>query len=76
MGKNNIIEQNTKAINDFFSFHKEDTAKELSKFLFRLQGAFFSEVNQDIDTSTEYKQECAMHFDMLFNLVNELLPVK
>lgn len=76
MKKNEATRQNEKAINEFLDMYQADTAKEMSKFLFRLQGAFFSEVDQDIDTISEYKQECAMHFEMLFNLVNELQPVK
>ena len=74
MPKNKTIQQNTKVINDFFWFHKEETAKEMSKFLFNLQGVFFAQPN--VNLSDEYKDLCVMHFEALFNLVNELQPVK
>ena len=74
MKSNNTTDQNTKAINHFLEWYGEDTAKEMSKFLFMLQGIFLTQ--SDIDYIDEFKKENLMHFEMLHNLVYELQPVK
>ena len=74
MGQNKTIQQNTKVINDFLCVHGEDTAKEMSKFLFMLQGIFLTQ--SDMDYIDEYKKENLIHFEMLYDLVNELQRVK
>lgn len=73
MNKNKRIQQNRLTIKNFFLAHGEDTAKEMSKFLFQLQGTFFTQ--PDIDFTDEYKSLSVMHFEMLYNLINELQPV-
>lgn len=74
MKNNKPIKQNTKSINSFLEVYGEETAKEMSKFLFQLQGIFLTQ--SDVDYVDEYKNTCVMHFDMLYNLVNELQPEK
>lgn len=71
--KNKTIKQNTMAINNFFGTQKEDTAKEMSRFLFELQGTFFAQPGVNLDD--DYKDACAMRFEALYTLVNELQPV-
>ena len=73
MKSNNTTEQNTKAIKHFFAWYGEDTAKEMSKFLFMVQGIFLTQT--DMDFIDEYKKENLVYFEMLHNLVNELQPV-
>lgn len=74
MKKNKKDNQNTKVINDFLCVYGAETAKEMSKFLFQLQGTFFAQPN--VDLVDEYKDLSVMHFEMLYNLVNELQPEK
>lgn len=74
MRKNKNIYQNTKVIKDFFDIYGEDTAKEMSKFLFELQGTFFA--RPGINLSDEYKSECVVKFESLFYLATELQPEK
>lgn len=74
MGQNKTIQQNTKVINDFLCVYCAETAKEMSKFLLQLQGTFFAQPN--VDLVDEYKDLSVMHFEMLYNLVNELQPEK
>ena len=73
MQKNNIIDQNKEAINDFLFIYKEDTSKQISKFLFDLQGMFFTQ--SEVDYTDEYKSTIALHFKMLYDLVNTIEPV-
>ena len=74
MKSNNTTKQNMKAVNHFLEVYGEGTAKEMSKFLFMLQGIFLTQ--SDMDYIIEYQKENLVHFEMLYNLVNELQPVK
>ncbi len=74
MKSNKMLKHNTEAINHFFGIKREDTAKEMSKFLFELQGLYFKQ--SEIEMSSELKDDSVMKFELLYTLVNELRPAK
>jgi hypothetical protein len=66
------IQQNTEAINLFFSC-SENASKQVPEFLFQMLAIF---TKTDPGYSEEYRNECVMYFEMLHNLITELQPVK
>ena len=57
----------------FFWFHKEDTAKEMGKFLFELQGLYFKQYQ--VEMSPELKEQSILKFSMLYDLITDIKPV-
>ncbi|MDN3658932.1 hypothetical protein QWZ08_25030 [Ferruginibacter paludis] len=68
-----IIKQNNKSIEIFFSTYRNETEKEMTGFLFDLQGLYLKQPGVNI--SDELKEKVAMQFTMLYDLVTGISPI-
>lgn len=69
-----IIKQNTAVINDFIDMYGKDTLKEMSAFLFDIQGAYLG--LRDTDWTNKGKEDIRCKFGMIHGLVTGLQKVK
>ena len=68
MSKNNVVKQNTVAINSFL----DNAGTTVQPFLFEMLAIF---TKTDPGYTEEYRQNCVMHFELLNYLVDEIKQV-
>lgn len=72
--KKKAIRKNSKAINEFMAMYGQTTQKEMSEFLFDLQGIYLS--LPGISWTDKGAADIACRFGLLYRLVNAIQPVK
>lgn len=72
--KEKIIQRNTEVINQFLSMYGASTQKDMSEFLFQLQGLYLGQT--DVGFSEGFVRDIVTRFAMLYHLVNDIQAVK